>query len=352
MLVSKGSSYTSSNGSRLLIVGNPDPVHIGAHLQNAATSYGLEAELYDSREAFSASWPVAKFNWWMRGHRPSLLEGFSRKVVAACQRLQPSWLIATGICPLAEWALKEVGRLGVPRLNLLTDDPWNPAHRTSWFLPALKIYDHVFTPRRANIKDLKRLGCRRVTYLPFAYAPELHFSEPPLTPEEWERYAADLVFAGGADPDRVPLLSALIKSGIRVALYGSYWNRYEETRCGARGYADPKTLRKAIGGAKVSICLVRRANRDGHSMRTYEVPAVGACMLVEDTTEHRDLFGEDMRKVAYFNGSEEMLAKLLWLLNNDTERERMAVAAHELITKNGNTYLDRLKIMIESSSSI
>lgn len=337
---------TESN-LRLLIVGNPDPIHVGAHLLNAARSQERSVEFCDSREAYDGAWPVTKINWWLRGRRPSRLEDFGRKIVDVCRQFRPQWLLTTGLSPVPRGTLEEVRKLGMKRLNFLTDDPWNPAHRTSWFMHALTSYDHVFTPRRANISDLRGTGCRAVSYLPFAYAPELHFPDPPATPEDRDRYDSDVVFAGGADSDRVPLMAALINSGVKVALYGGYWRKHKVTRGHALGHADPPTLRKAIGGSRVAICLVRRANRDGHSMRTYEVPAVGACMLVEDTAEHREIFGKDMVTVAYFDTVGVMLTKLRWLLENDSERARMANAAHELITNNGNTYLDRLKLMLE-----
>jgi spore maturation protein CgeB len=82
-------------------------------------------------------------------------------------------------------------------------------------------------------------------------------------------------------------------------------------------------------------------------MRTFEVPAIGACMLTEDTQEHREIFGEEGQAVVYFRSKSEMVEKLRWLLGHDHERERLASAAHELITNGRNTYKDRLLQMLE-----
>lgn len=333
----------------VLIVGNPEPFHVGAHLLNAAHALELSAELCDSQHAYAAAWPVTKFNWHLRGHRPARLREFSRSVLERCQVLKPHALLTTGISPLADWALAEIGKLGIGRLNYLTDDPWNPAHRTTWFMQALPLYDHVFSPRRANIPDLQELGCRAVSWLPFAYAPELHYPESATDEREKELYAADVVFAGGADANRMDHLAALIREGFSVALYGGYWNRFPATRLVWRGHADPLTLRKAIGTAKVALCLVRRANRDGHSMRTFEVPAIGACMLVEDTLEHREIFGQEGNAAIYFGSLSEMIEKVRWLLGNDAERERLARAVHQLIAGGNHTYQERLASMLSHS---
>lgn len=345
MLLNNGSLQEASN-HRLLIVGNPDPIHIGAHLLNAARTLGLSVELCDSNAAFAASWPVAKFNWWLRGRRPSRLDDFSQKVVEACQRLQPTWLISTGISPITDWALEAIGKIGTQRLNFLTDDPWNPFHQAPWFMSALPLYDHVFSPRRANLEDLRLLGCHRVSYLQFAYAPELHFAEPPSTDVEKERFAADAIFAGGADRDRVHYMTALTKAGLNVALYGGYWARFLETKPYSRGHADPQTLRKAIGGAKIALCLVRQANRDGHCMRTFEVPAIGASMLVEDTEEHREIFGEEGEAVIYFDSIDQLIEKARWLRESVEDSQRLASASHKLIANGKHTYKDRLISML------
>ena len=287
-----------------------------------------------------------KFNWWVCGHRPPRLHVFSQEVVHACREFQPLWMLATGLAPLEASALQEIGQLGVRRLNYLTDDPFNPAHHSPWFLKGLPHYDHVFSPRRANMEDLRRLGCPMVSYVPFAYAPEVHFPEPSATAEEQTGFGIDVVFAGGADRDRVPYMAALIRAGFKVALYGGYWERYRETKAHARGHADPQTLRKAISGAKVALGLVRRANRDGHAMRTFEVPAIGACMLIEDTEEHREIFGDDGKAVVYFRDVDDMIEKLGWLLVHEDERQRLAQTVRHLITLGKHTYRDRLITML------
>jgi spore maturation protein CgeB len=331
---------------KLFIVGNPDPIHVGAHLLRAAQELGLSAELYNSHNAFRASRLRLKLNWWLLNRRPPQLVEFSRQVLQMCRTLRPFWLVTTGLAPLPRDVLEEIGQLNVVRLNYLTDDPWNPAHRSSWFLEALGAYDCVFSPRRGNLKDLMQGGCRRARYLPFAYDSTLHFQEPPEGLPERTRADCDVMFVGGADRDRLPYAEALISSGITVALYGGYWDRFVATRRYARGHADPATLRKATAAARVNLCLVRRANRDGHVMRSFEAAATGACMLVEDTAEHREIFGTDSETVVYFLGVDQMIHRLKALLSDPAERRRLAEAVRRRIVGGANTYRDRLAAML------
>jgi glycosyltransferase involved in cell wall biosynthesis len=335
----------------LLVVGHFGPEHVGARLLEAAGGLGVEARGLEAGRAFAGARWLRILSWRLRGRRPVRLGAFGRELLAACRALRPRWLLATGIAPVAGDILAAVGRLGVRRLNYLTDDPWNPAHRAPWFLRALPAYDHVFTPRRANVDDLVRLGCGRVSYLPFAYAPELHFPEPPATPAERARFDADVVFVGGADDDRVAEMAALVREGFQVALYGGYWERYPATRARARGQADAGTMRKAIGGARVALGLVRRANRDDNAMRTFELAAIGACILAEDTPGHRELFGEDGEAVVYFRSRADMIRRLRELLAREDVRRRLAAAARQRVVGGRHTYGDRLRSMLTCATA-
>jgi spore maturation protein CgeB len=285
-------------------------------------------------------------NWHLRQHRPARLEEFSRHVLDLCRIHRPAWLLATGLAPLTAEAIDEIRALGAACLNYLTDDPWNPHHRTPWFLRALPRYDRVFSPRQANLADLRAASCPAVAYLPFAYHPELHRPEEPGGEEEHRRLACDVLFVGGSDSDRLPWITRLISAGLDVALYGGYWERDRATRQYSRGHADPATVRKATAAAKVALCLVRQANRDGHVMRTFEIAAMRGCMLAEDTAEHRQLLGEEGEAVLYFNSPDEMVVKARWLLDNPEERRRLAGALYQRVTGGCNTYRDRLKTML------
>jgi hypothetical protein len=326
---------------RLLIVGNADDVHVGAHLLKAARGLGIDVHFRDASAAFATSTWRQRVDWWARGRRPSRLREFSAALVRDVAELRPSHVLTTGIAPVDRDALAALGALGVRRLNFLTDDPWNAAHRAPWFMEALREYDEVFSPRRANVSELEAIGGPRVTYLRFGYAPEVHFLQAPDAPER-ARYEADVMFAGGADADRITLASAFIRAGLRVALYGGYWRDHSATIASWRGFADAAGLRKAVSGATVCLGLVRRANRDGHSMRSFEVPAMGACFLAEDTEDHRAIFGTDGTAAVLFTGATDAVEHARALVGQAGRRQALLAASHRLVTEGRHTYADRL----------
>ena len=83
-------------------------------------------------------------------------------------------MLVTGTAGVSGAAIEDLQRHAGAVVNYLTDDPWSPNHRAGWFLRALRSYTLVATTRRRNMEDLQRLGCSRVSYLPFAYDPAIH----------------------------------------------------------------------------------------------------------------------------------------------------------------------------------
>ncbi len=333
---------------KLLIIGQTGGTNVGESFLKAAISLKIEPVFINFRLAYSKSQLINQIYWHLLHKRHPKIKKFSQHVLQTCYEIRPQVILSTGIAPITKRVLENIGQMGVVCCSFLTDDPWSSTHYARWFFTALPFYDVIFTPRRANMADLKKIGCKNVVYLPFGFDPDLFYPEEAVNAEEKSQFSSDILFAGGADQDRVNYISALINAGFRVGLYGSYWERYPQTRNFTKGQADVRTLRLATGNTKIALCLVRRANRDGNSMRTFEVPAVGACMLAEETQEHREIFGEEGQAVVYFRTIEEMLKKTTWLLAHEQERQKLAQNVHWLICQGGHTYKDRLQTILKT----
>jgi spore maturation protein CgeB len=108
----------------------------------------------------------------------------------------------------------------------------------------------------------------------------------------------------------------------------------------------PDELVALTAAAKVNLCLVRRANRDGHVMRSFEIAAIGGCMLVEDTSEHREIFGCDGDCVVYFRTPVEAATLAKALLGDIREQGRLRAALRARVRAGKHTYRDRLMAML------
>jgi spore maturation protein CgeB len=332
---------------RLTIVGAFDGTHIGGSLARAAAQLGIDPAILDVAKASRGNRFVRALNWRLADRRPLHLKRTSAEIVASCAAGRADILISTGAAPLIKEHLSTLRAAQVICVNYSTDDPWNPAHRARWHLRALPAYDIVFTTRHANIDEFRKLGCPDVRYLPFGYDDAL-FGSPERTIDV---PSYDVLFVGGADPDRVAFVADFVRKGPPPALVGGYWERIRATRRYALGHKTPEAVRALTASAKVNLCLVRRANRDGHVMRSFEIAAIGGCMLVEDTDEHRAIFGTDGEAVVYFRTPNEAAARVKSLLANPVERTRLGASVHSRITSGAHTYRDRLATMLETAAA-
>jgi spore maturation protein CgeB len=332
---------------RLLIVGIDQPGHIGDYLASAARQLGLEHQILDSSKAEATTRIGQSLYWHLGGKRPGRLAEFGARVVDACAVMKPKIVVATGRAPLDRTRIEQLRGCGIRVINYSTDDPWNYRLHAPWFLSALPAYDAVFTTRRANLDDFRRCGVRTVHYLPFAYDPQVHRPWPEDAPAG---APSDLLFVGGCDVDRLPLIAALIDAGLNLALFGGYWNRHLKTRKYWRGFADQRTIRSASAAARICLCLVRRANRDGTVMRSFEAAAIGGCILAEDTADHREFFGPENLAARYFETIPELVHQAKILLADTEARRLLSHRLRERMATRNDTYVDRLATMLQLSS--
>ena len=283
--------------------------------------------------------------------RPLSRWRYNHDLLSAARDFRPNLIVVVKgafIMPATVRRIKE--QTGAVCINYATDDPFNAANRTPDLLAGIPEYDLYACTKRAIMGDVRNAGGRNVVYTRFAYNPTVHFPEPPSTSGEAARFRSDVVLIGGADRDRLRDLEPLVAAGdIDVALYGGYWAQDARFRGRARGFARGRDYRLALGGARIGLCLVRRANRDGHAMRTFEIPACGAFMLAERTDEHLALFRED-QDAAFFSTPDELLDKIRYYLSHEQDRRRIAQAGYERVTQGGHTYRDRLSEMVHATA--
>jgi spore maturation protein CgeB len=330
---------------KLAVVGFFDGTHVGGSFARGAMRLGINTRMFDVAKARGGNRWLRALWWRIADRRPLYLERFCANIVDECRKSPPQVLIATGAV-LTRESLLGLRAMNIRCLNYSTDDPWNPQLSARWHLRALPAYDFVFTTRRSNIEDLRRLGCREVHYLPFAYDEGLFT----LRAASSDAPVYDVVYVGTADRDRVEFMTRFLRSGLLTGLVGGYWERCRATRDHALGRMSPAELWRLTAAAKVNLCLIRRANRDGHVMRSFEIAAMGGCMLAEDTLEHREIFGEDGQCVVYFRTPEQAAHHARRLQANESERARLSSAIRKRITEGRNTYRDRLIQMLETAT--
>jgi spore maturation protein CgeB len=167
------------------------------------------------------------------------------------------------------------------------------------------------------------VGERFAGEVSFGYSPGIHL--PPTDP----RRARDLCFIGNRDPKRDRYLGALLAAGVRPTVVGNYFLRHPLF------WRSPGCFRPAVANAamgriyarhRVSLNLHAQVVRRGTNMRTFECAAYGIPQLVENCPGLEAFFtpGEE---IATFDGEENMLEALAWLLADPGRAAAMALRA-------------------------
>ena len=330
---------------KLLLIGNLGLEDVGRFFYEAARSLGYDVAIHEMKQAYAKPSLIERVRYRLFDRKPKFIKRYSASVVTLCLETKPDLVLSTGCAPLLAADLVKIKQLGIKTANFSTDDPWGRNHKATWFLSSLKQYDAVCTPRLQCIPEFIKLGIPDVRYLAFAYHPPIHFSIP--SKDSQDRFSCDVLFYGGADDDRVELFTKFIGSGLNLHLYGGYWNRYPVFQRYYRGMLSPKDIPAAVAAAKVTVCIGRKTNRDSHSMRSYEVSSMGGCMLVEDTEDHRNLYGSDADVVSYFSLSDDPVQKSKELIADPDRIEKMRKNVLKRVTSMPNTYADRLETIVK-----
>jgi spore maturation protein CgeB len=276
------------------------------------------------------------WEWW----------GFQRQLKERIASLRPRLVLVTGILPLDPAVFEAVHRHGGRIVNYLTDDPWNPIHRRRSFLTNLSHYDHIFSTKQALRQQLKAAGAVSSSWLPFAYDPTLH--QPPLRhPGDAERFGVDVAFVGTGATERLPWLEALADvPGLRRRIYGNSWNGLATPGWERHAAVTGEDYARAISNAGLVLGLLRQANSDLSTDRSYEIGAIGGCGLYKDSEEHRALL-PDYPEVGFFRNPAELRAHALAILADPGLQESLRQKGASALRRPEHTYGARLRTILE-----
>jgi spore maturation protein CgeB len=202
----------------------------------------------------------------------------------------------------------------------------------------LPYYDLNAVVRQENVAEAHALGARNVIRV-YRSADELSHAPRPLSAHDHQTWDCDVLFLGTWFPERGPFMLELIRRGVPLTIRGSNWHKAPEWSQlksywggGAIGGDD---YAKAIQCAKVNLGLLSKENRDLHTTRSLEIPALASLMCAERTTEHTAMYAEG-HEALFWKDAEECAAACNFALADDSRRQAIAHAGHQRVKKNGH----------------
>jgi hypothetical protein len=234
------------------------------------------------------------------------------------------------------------------------DDSSSKENRTDIFDKAELAYNLHFTSKRHNVSEISERTGKSVYFIWYAYDERWHFRNPKM---ELKNRSYLLGFIGHFRPDRSEMFLDLSQHlGKQLAIAGKNWNRVKNLLSNATVLSPQygESFSNFCGIAPVQLGLLNSANRDLHTARSFEIPATGALLIAQNTSEHREIFNH-MRTALLFDTLQDVYALLDWIEKNPLEAQKIADMGHALITSKSNKWKDRAKeifLIIKESHEI
>ncbi len=229
---------------------------------------------------------------------------------------------------------------GVRLVNWFPDD----VGRISEILAVARAYDAIFVAGTDVAAACERSFGRTVEVLPLAADPSVY---RPLRTKD--QYRANVVFAGGATPDRERYLAELVEFGL--ALWGPGW-RKTALRDYCRGeLRTTAEYVRAYGGASVAVNLHHGLGSNGLSyaycnQRVFELASMGVPQVVDARADLPKYF-EIGKEIVTFSDAGELKSKVEELLQAPPQAEEIGVAARRRVLDQ-HTHMHRAQRLLES----
>jgi spore maturation protein CgeB len=250
------------------------------------------------------------------------------------------WVDSGGL--VSRQLVEDLKRVAKRVLNYNVDDPYGNRDANYWlqYRDAVRAYDLVAVVRKENVEEARSLGARKVLMV-YRSADEVAHAPIQLSESERANWTSDVLFVGTAFPERGPFFKELVSYGVPLSIYGNRYERLKEwdtiRHCWKGPALDEKyTYAAAIVAAKVNLGLLSKGNRDLHTQRSLEIPALGGLFCAERTEEHLALYEED-KEAVFWSSAEECAAKCRALLADEAWRRSVAENGRVRYLKNGWT---------------
>ena len=178
----------------------------------------------------------------------------------------------------------------------------------------LRYYDYHLSYSRQILKRITKELKIPNSWLPFGY----NFAQAPIT----SKLIKSVCFIGNPDAQRKLYIEKLIKSGIRVEVFGRDWGKYlskDEVFLKINGQVYPEDFVNVAQAYAVQLNIFRPHNIGSHNMRTFEMPALGCVTLAPYSEEHIELFVED-EEMYFYRDIDEMITKSREILSMQEDK--------------------------------
>lgn len=326
---------------------------------NALRRLGHHVEHIDLRALLPKTPWIDRFTWRIGGNvvAPLVLKSLSKKLSDKQFHIRQF-----DLCYVdgGEWVTPKVIELlrkySKKIINYNIDDPIGPRdkYRFKAYRQSLPFYDLNIVIRHENVKELEALNAKKVLRV-FRSADEIAHAPRKLYENDHKNWDSDVLFLGTWFPERGPFLLQLIELDIPLTIRGANWHKAPEWSILKNhwkgGNITGDDYAKAIQCAKVNLGLLSKENRDLHTTRSLEIPALGGLLCAERTSEHSAMY-EEGKEAIFWKDAEECAEMCRYALSDEKRRQSIAKAGNLRVKKNQHYNEDVLTQIITASGLV
>jgi spore maturation protein CgeB len=305
---------------------------------NALRRLGHRVEHIDLRQLLPKTSWVDRITWRLGGNlfSPWIVRGLAATLADRqfdlCYVDGGEWVTPKVISLLRRHAAKVI--------NYNIDDPLGPRDgaRFKAYRQSLPYYDLNAVVRQENVAEAIALGAKNVVRV-YRSADEISHAPRALSANDHSAWDSEVLFLGTWFPERGPFMLELIQRGVPLTIRGPNWRKAREwpqlKSHWAGGAIGGDDYARAIQCAKVNLGLLSKENRDLHTTRSLEIPALAGLLCAQRTSEHMAMYTEG-QEALFWKDADECAAVCRIALADDNHRRAIAKAGHQRLKQNGH----------------
>lgn len=284
-------------------------------------------------------------------------EKLNRDVLRLAKAERPDIFWADKVLLLQPKTLQALSAMGITTVSYMIDNAFGPRQDPGWrlYMKDIPYFDLHVTQRDVSVAAYRKRGARDAMKVQTAYEPTIHFPSPtPITDKDRNR---EVSFIGTPYDDRASTLTMLSEAGLPVIISGNprQWGRALTAQAYEAmfriGELYEQQYREAVWRSKINLSFLTRSNQDEYTHKSFEIAGCGGFLLAERCEGHSLKFKEDEEAV-FFEGTDDLIAKIRYYLSDEAARTRIAAAGRERAARDGYHNDHQVQLIVERAQAI
>ena len=203
----------------------------------------------------------------------------------------------------------------------------------------ISVVDRYFYHRKDNLPKIYQYNPKNLSLLMSYYINSRNFIEDC---NNFKYKVPDVVFLGHFEKDsRLEAINYLTSHGIFVGIPSQTVKFYSKSPFLVGLEKSDVNYNKYLNCAKIALIFYSSLNKDTYTRRIFEIPLTNTLMISQYTKDISKFYEID-NEIVIFKNKYELLDKVLYYLNDDSLRKKIAFRAYNKLKNSQHSVKDRV----------